>query len=73
LFGCTDRATRDWTGAALLLQAGVAIGMALMASNRFPEYRQLLLSVVINTPVFFEINGPVFTRLAIRRANQVAK
>ena len=58
--------TRRWIGAALLPQAGAAIGMALVASNQLPEYRQLLLSVVLSTTVFFEIIGPIFTRLAIR-------
>jgi hypothetical protein len=56
-------------GAALLPQAGVAIGMALIASNQFPEYRQVLLSVVINSTVFFEIIGPIFTRIASANAN----
>jgi hypothetical protein len=41
--------------------------MALVASNRFPEYRQVMLPVVIASTVIFEIVGPVFTRLAIRR------
>ncbi|MFH2124336.1 MAG: cation:proton antiporter [Pseudomonadota bacterium] len=64
-----DQATKRWIGVALLPQAGVNIGMALVASNQFPEYRQLLLSIVIGSTVFFEIIGPVFTRLAIRRAH----
>jgi len=63
-----DQVTTSWMGAALLPQAGVAIGMALVAANYFPEYRQILLSVVISSTVFFEIVGPVFTRLALRRA-----
>ena len=63
-----DRTTGRWMGAALLPQAGVSIGMALVASGHFPEYRQLLLSVVISSTVFFEIVGPPFTHLAIKRA-----
>jgi len=54
-----------------LPQAGVAIGMALVASNHFPEYSQLLLTVVISSTVFFEIVGPVFTRLALERAGKI--
>ena len=54
-------------GVALLPQAGVAIGMALVASNYFPEYRQILLSVVISSTIFFEIFGPIFTRLALKK------
>jgi hypothetical protein len=56
-------------GVALLPQAGVAIGMALVASSYFPEHGQTLLSVVIGSTIFFEIIGPVFTRLALQRAN----
>jgi Kef-type K+ transport system membrane component KefB len=63
-----DQKTKSWMGVALLPQAGVAIGMALVASNYFPEYRQTLLSVVISSTIFFEIIGPVFTRLALHRA-----
>ena len=59
-----------WMGVALLPQAGVAIGMALVASNRFPEYRQIMLPIVIASTVVFEIIGPVFTRQAIQRSNR---
>jgi len=64
-----DTMTRCWMGFALLPQAGVAMGMALVAANRFPEYQQVLLTVVISSTVFFEIIGPVFTRAALRRAS----
>jgi Kef-type K+ transport system membrane component KefB len=67
-FARADNVTKNWMGFALLPQAGVAIGMALVASNSFPEYRQSLLSIVISSTVFFEIIGPIFTRLALRRA-----
>jgi Kef-type K+ transport system membrane component KefB len=60
--------TKQWMGVALLPQAGVAIGMALVASEHFPEYRQTLLTVVISSTILFEIIGPVFTRMAIQRA-----
>ncbi len=67
----TDKATKDWMGVALLPQAGVAIGMALVAANHFPEYRLILLPIVIGSTVFFEIVGPVFTRLALKRAQSI--
>ena len=68
-FGGADQATRSWMGVAMLPQAGVAIGMALVASNQFPEYRQLLLTIVISSTIFFEIIGPAFTKLAIKQAS----
>jgi len=66
-----NHATKTWMGFALLPQAGVAIGMALVASHYFPEYSHILLPVVISTTVFFEIIGPVFTRLALKQTNKV--
>ena len=57
-----------WMGLALLPQAGVAIGMTLIAAHRFPEYYQIILSVVISTTVVFEVAGPVLTRLALRKS-----
>jgi len=63
-----DPVTNKWMGVALLPQAGVAIGLALVAGNYFQEHAQLLLSVVIASTVFFEIIGPVFTRMALRKA-----
>jgi len=59
---------RCWMGVALLPQAGVAIGMALLAVQRFPEQRDLILPLIIGTTIVFELAGPVFTRLALRRS-----
>ena len=58
----------DWMGAALLPQAGIAIGMALVASNHFPDYHQIMLPIVIASTVIFEVAGPVFTRHALRHS-----
>lgn len=65
-----DQTIRRWMGVALLPQAGAAMGMALVAANQFPEYRQTLLTVVISTSIFFEIVGPILTRKAIRTAEK---
>ncbi len=64
----TDASVQNWMGIALMPQAGVAMGMALVASNQLPEYRQLLLSVAISTTIFFELFGPVFTTMALKKA-----
>ena len=49
-------------GLALTPQAGVAIGMALLAAERFPELRETLLPVVVASTIFFELIGPVLVR-----------
>jgi hypothetical protein len=57
-------------GLALMPQAGVALGMALVAAQRLPELAALVLPMVIATTTFFELVGPVLTRLALRRAGE---
>jgi Kef-type K+ transport system membrane component KefB len=63
-----EKSTQNWIGLALFPQAGVPIGMALVASHQFPEYRQMLLTIVISSTVFFEIVGPICTRIALEKA-----
>jgi Kef-type K+ transport system membrane component KefB len=54
-----------WMGLALLPQAGVAMGMALVVNERFPEQGKVILPVVIGATVLFELLGPVLTREAL--------
>ena len=62
---------RRWIGIAMLPQAGVAIGMALVASQQLPEYGDQVLTLTVATTVVFEIFGPIGTMLALRRAGAV--
>jgi Kef-type K+ transport system membrane component KefB len=56
-----------WMGLSLTPQAGVAVGMALVASDQFPELRETILTVTIATTVVAEIAGPLLTQVALRR------
>ena len=62
---------RGWIGSALLPQAGVAVGMALVAGDHFPEYKEAIISVTIATTIVFEIFGPLATMAALRRTGSV--
>lgn len=56
---------RRWMGIALMPQAGVALGMALIVSHRRPDLADMIFPVVIASTVFFEVIGPVLTRSAL--------
>ncbi|MEM7500261.1 MAG: cation:proton antiporter, partial [Pseudomonadota bacterium] len=56
-----------WYGPALLPQAGVAIGMALVAGERFPQWGPTIMAFTITSTVVFEIVGPPAALFAIRR------
>ena len=56
------------TGLALMPQAGVAIGMALVAAERFPALAEQILALTIASTIFFEVAGPLLTQFALKRA-----
>lgn len=58
-----------WYGPALLPQAGVAVGMALVAGERFPEWASAIMAFTIASTVIFEIFGPPLTLAAIRKVS----
>ncbi len=58
---------RPWYGIALLPQAGVAVGMALVAAEEFPDLAETILSLTIASTVIFEIIGPIGTIWAASR------
>jgi Kef-type K+ transport system membrane component KefB len=58
---------RRWIGLALMPQAGVALGMGLVAGSHFPDLRETLLALTIATTIIFELIGPLLTQLAIRQ------
>ena len=61
---------RRWMGMALWPQAGVALGMALLASQHLPELKEVILPVAIGSTIVFELIGPVMTRKALIKAGE---
>jgi Kef-type K+ transport system membrane component KefB len=71
---------RKYLGLGILSQAGVAIGLAILTTREFSSLGEAgaqLSLVVINTiaatTIIFEIIGPIATKIAISKANEVAK
>jgi Kef-type K+ transport system membrane component KefB len=71
---------RKYLGFGILSQAGVAIGLAIMATREFSSLGasgQHLAVLVINTiaatTIIFEIIGPIATKFAISRAGEIGK
>ena len=69
LAGMSARESR-WLGAAMLPQAGVAIGLTLLAAERFPDIADELVPLVIGATMVFELIGPVMTAAALDRGER---
>lgn len=53
-------------GLALTPQAGVAMGMALLAAERFPEQGSLIVATVVTSTIVFEVVGPMLVSRVVR-------
>ena len=61
-----DPDVQRWMGIALLPQAGLALGMALVAAQRLPEIGATILPIVVAATAIFELFGPIATRAALQ-------
>jgi Kef-type K+ transport system membrane component KefB len=57
-------------GLCMLPQAGVALGLGLVAAERFPQLAEQIISVTVGTTVVFELFGPLTTRYALHRSGE---
>ena len=69
--GGAEASTRHWMGLALLPQAGVAIGMALLASQHFPDLKDIILPMALGSTVIFELLGPIVSRRVLIHIGEV--
>ncbi len=65
-----DSVMRRWMGLALMPQAGVALGMALMAKEKFPAFGEIILPVAVGATIIFELVGPFTTRAALEHSGE---
>lgn len=64
---------RRWIGLALVPQAGVALGMALVAASHFPDYAEMIVAITVGTTVIFEIFGPLLTQRALSAVGEASR
>lgn len=66
----SDRRIRRHIGLCLMPQAGVALGLTLVAIDRIPDV-DFILPLIIGATVIFELLGPALTLTQLRRAGEV--
>jgi len=73
-----DKNIERYLGLGILPQAGVALGLALLASHKLeqlghPETAQLVITTIAATTIIFEIIGPIGARFALIRSGEATK
>jgi CBS domain-containing protein len=65
---------QKYLGFCLFSQAGVAVGLAILATHRFPnETAQSIILVITATTFLVQIIGPPFVRFAVIRAGEAGE
>lgn len=60
-----------YLGWTLLPQAGVAIGLSLLAGTVVPEYAPTIQAVVLCATLIYELVGPAITKTALVKAGEI--
>ncbi len=67
----TEKNIKKYMGLALMPQAGVALGLAMLAKVNLPHTGEAIFNTIIATTVIYEILGPVATRYSLIKAGDV--
>ena len=83
MFGHVEDKVKKYVGLGILSQAGVAIGLSLIVKHEFtlldarydaPHALKIgtsVLATITATCIFFEIIGPILTKVALKRAGEI--
>ncbi|MFC1592388.1 cation:proton antiporter [Candidatus Omnitrophota bacterium] len=66
-----SQSIRKYLSFALVPQAGVALGCALIAKNDFPQFGGMIFTTIIATTVVYELIGPICTKFALEKAGDI--
>ncbi len=64
---------KKYLGWALIPQAGVAIGLTLVADRVVPEYSGQIRAVILCATLIYELIGPVISKLALIKAGEIER
>ena len=88
MFGHVEEKIKKYVGMGILSQAGVAIGLALIVKHEFKPLGKMIdglgittgeqLGIIVITTItassiFFEIIGPILTKIALTKAGEIDK
>jgi len=62
---------QKYLGITLLPQAGVAIGLSLVAQKVLPEFGASIRTIVLFSTLVYELIGPVLTKIALIKAGEI--
>ena len=66
-----DEKICKWLGPALIPQAGVAIGLTIVAQSVVPEYAETIRAVILCATLIYELVGPAVSKWTLQKAGEI--
>lgn len=66
-----DRNIRRYLGPTLIPQAGVAIGLLMVAGAILPEYAKAMNVVILSATSLYSVTGPSIAKASLVRAGEI--
>lgn len=63
---------KKYLGLGLIPQAGVAIGLSIVAAGIVPEYAKEISAVILSATFVYELVGPLITKKALTAAGEIS-
>ena len=67
----TGNNIKKYLGPALIPQAGVAIGLSLVATTIVPQYADAIRGIILCGTLVYEMIGPGITKLSLKKAGEI--
>jgi len=68
-----SKSVKKYIGLGLVPQAGVALGLALIAKMEFPSFGGVVFTTIMATTIVYEIIGPFCTKFALNQVGEIEK
>lgn len=68
----SPKTVQKYLGLTLIPQAGVAIGLAMVAEAALPEFGFSIRTIILSATVVYELIGPLLAKMALTKAGEIA-
>ncbi len=66
-----DEKIKKYLGPCLVPQAGVAIGLSLIAQSAVPSHGETIRAVILCATLIYELIGPFITKISLQKAGEI--
>ncbi|HPE94952.1 MAG TPA: cation:proton antiporter, partial [Bacillota bacterium] len=66
-----DKTITKYLGFSLMPQAGVAIGLSLLAETILPEGGAQIRAIILCATLIYELFGPAVTKMSLKKAGDI--